>query len=65
MCSSHQHQFSVASRLRLTTQKMAKTFMMTLKESHPSLNGRVAKILTQELVYYILLGTLKGSQKYH
>ena len=33
--------------------------------SHPSLNGRVAKILTRELVYYILLGTLRGSQKYH
>ena len=25
----------------------------TLNTSHPSLNGRVAKILTRELVYYI------------
>ena len=34
-------------------------------KAHPSLNGRVAKILTRELVYYILFGTLRGSQKYH
>ena len=33
--------------------------------AHPSLNGRVAKIMTRELVYYILLGTIRGSQKYH
>ena len=33
--------------------------------THPSLTGRVAKVLTRELVYYILLGTLRGSQKYH
>ena len=33
--------------------------------SHPSLAGKVTKILTRELVYYILLGTLRGYQKYH
>ena len=33
--------------------------------SHPSLKGRVAKIATRKLVYYILIGTLRGSQKYH
>ena len=38
---------------------------LTTDSAHPSLNGRVAKILTRELVYYILLGTLRGSQKYH
>ena len=51
MCSSHQHQFSVASRLRLTTQKMANTFMMTLKERHLKLTWIIHKILSFVLVH--------------
>ena len=41
--------------------------MITNKQSnsHPSLAGQSTKLLTRELVYYILLGTLRGSQKYH
>ena len=33
------------------------------KESHPSLDGHSRKIMTRELVYYILLGTLRSAQK--
>ena len=51
MCSSHQHQFSVASRLRLTTQKMAKNFMMTPKEGHLKLTWITHKIFSLVLVH--------------
>ena len=30
---------------------------------HPSLDGHSRKIVTRELVYYILLGTLRSAQK--
>ena len=51
MCSSHQHQFSVVSRLRLTTQKMANNFMMTLKEGHLKLTWIIHKIFSLVLVH--------------
>ena len=51
MCSSHQHQFNVVSRLRLTTQKMANTFMMTLKEGHLKLTWIIPKIFSLVLVH--------------
>ena len=35
------------------------------EDSHPSIACKSTKILTRELVYNILLGTLRGSQKYH
>ena len=31
--------------------------------SHPSLDGHSRKIVTRELVYYVLLGTLRSAQK--
>ena len=35
----------------------------TPKSTHPSLKGISRKIVTRELVYYILLGTLRSAQK--
>ena len=32
-------------------------------KAHPSLDGHSRKIMTRELVYYILLGTLRSAQK--
>ena len=51
MSSSHQHQFNEVSRLRLTTQKMANTFMMTLKEGHLKLTWIIPKIFSLVLVH--------------
>ena len=51
MCPSQQHQPSAVSRLRLTTQKMAKNFMMTLKEGHPKLTWITHKIFSLVLVH--------------
>ena len=51
MCPSHQHQPSAVSRLRLTTQKMAKNFMMTLKEGHLKLTWIIHKIFILVLVH--------------
>ena len=50
MCSSHQHQLSVVSRLRLTNQKMVNTFMMTQKEGHLKLTWIIHKIFSLVLV---------------
>ena len=55
MCSSHQHQLTVVSRLRLTTQKMANTFMMTLKEGHLILTWIIHKIFSLVLVHLKML----------
>ena len=35
----------------------------TASTAHPSLDGHSRKIVTRELVYYILLGTLRSAQK--
>ena len=51
MCPSQQHQPSAVSRLRLTTQKMAKNFMMTLKEGHLKLTWITHKIFSLVLVH--------------
>ena len=51
MCPSHQYQPSAASRLRLTTQKMTKNFMMTLKEGHLKLTWITHKIFSLVLVH--------------
>ena len=51
MRSSHQHQLHAVSRLRLTTQKMANTFMMTLKEGHLKLTWIIHKIFSLVLVH--------------
>ena len=51
MCPSQQHQLSAVSRLRLTTRKMANTFMLTLKEGHPKLTWITHKIISLELVH--------------
>ena len=51
MCPSQQHQLSAVSRLRLTTQKMTNTFMLTLKEGHPKLTWITHKIFSLVLVH--------------
>ena len=51
MFPSQQHQPSAVSRLRLTTQKMAKNFMMTLKEGHLKLTWITHKIFSLVLVH--------------
>ena len=38
-------------------------FSFPFSLTHPSLDGHSRKILTRELVYYILLGTLRSAQK--